>query len=265
MLYNPSYKKECPELDESFKLLMESLKSCHCHNIAKVNNFGSTGQALIYLCFQIKRICNATLLLYLEDYAMMILYRSIIEHFIKHAYIFMRFHTEHNDDVGKDYYENCTYKEMINKAIAFTYPNKLKIKSDMKQDHKEALNNAGRFSFSYMIDYIYEYCIETGLEEEDESKKAMRQAKNDYSICSSFTHGGPEAITMKMEIDKRIIQSQSTGYALLAQLHTIQTFANFDSPDKENLQETHKKIRELLDTVFKNWPSENDDKENKGV
>ena len=125
-----NYKEDYPEYTEACEKFMDIIKNTSCHSIAEENNFISTGQALFYLSFQINRICDSMLLRFIGDYAIAILYHSIIEHLVKHFYIFLRFHKEHNDTVGKQYYFDCIYNEEVKKMNAVLWPNYLKVKQD---------------------------------------------------------------------------------------------------------------------------------------
>lgn len=257
MLLSMNYKKEYPEYNEACELFMDIIKNTNCHNVAEENNFISTGQALFYLSFQINRICDSMLLRFIGDYAIVILYRSIIEHFVKHFYIFLRFHKEHNDNVGEQYYFDCIYEEQVKKMNAFLWPNFFKAKLDMKQDHKQIRSNAENFSFREILNYIGEI----NLPDMSESiKKLIQEMKMNYSLCSSYTHGGPEAISMETQIPKENIQHSSVSYSILAQLQTIRTFTNFDSPNKERLKEVRQRMKELFEISFKNWAGRNEGK-----
>ena len=252
MILNMNYRKEYLEYNEACKLFMDIIKNTNCHEIADKYNFISTGQALFYLSFQINRICDSMLLRFIGDYAIVILYRSIIEHFIKHFYIFLRFHKEDNDSVGEQYYFDCIYKEQIQKVNANLWPYYFKVKPDMKRRHNTIRSNAEAFGFSEMLNYIGK----TNLSDMSESiKKLIQETKREYSLCSSYTHGGPEAVSMETQIPKENIQNSSVYCSILAQLHTINTFTKFDSSSKENLKEVSQRMEELLETHLKNWTS----------
>ena len=100
MLLPMIYKENYLEHNESFELFMEAIGNTGCHSIAEEHQFLSTGQVLFYLAFQIHYICNTMLLRFIDDYPLAILYRALIEHSVKHLYIFARFHKEKNDTVG---------------------------------------------------------------------------------------------------------------------------------------------------------------------
>jgi hypothetical protein len=257
MLLNMSYKKEYPEHNEACELFMDIIKNANCHNIAEENNFVSTGQALFYLSFQINRICDSMLLCLMGDYAIVILYRSIIEHFVKHFYIFLRFHKEHNDNVGEQYYFDCIYEEQVKKMNAFLWPNFFKAKLDMKQYHKQIRSNAENFSFREILNYMGEINF-PDISGSITITKLIQKMKMDYSLCSSYTHGGPEAISMRTQIPKENIQHSSVSYSILAQLQTIRTFTNFDSPTKERLKEVQQRMEELLEISYRNWDIANE-------
>lgn len=83
-------------------------------------------------------------------------------------------------------------------------------------------------------------------------KESVQRMKMEYNLCSSYTHGGPEAISMATQIPKEYIQHSSVSFSILAQLLTIRTFTNFDSPNKERLMEVGQRMEELLEISFKN-------------
>lgn len=250
MLFNIQYKEDYPEYTEAHELLMDVIKNTSCHSIAEDNNFLSTGQVLVYLAFQTHRICDSMLLRFIGDYPLAILYRSLIEHSLKHFYIFARFHKENNDDVGEQYYFDCIYDEQVKKVNAILWPNFFKVKQGKKKGHKQIKKNAEQFTFRNMLNYIGAIDLP---DISDDLTKFIQTLKSDYSLSSSYTHGGPEAISMTKKIHKKSIQHSSVATSILTQKHTIKTFATYDSPDKDRLIEVGQTMQRLLDSTLSKW------------
>jgi hypothetical protein len=250
MLFKMQYKEDNPEYMEANKLLTDLIKNTSCRSIAEDNNFLSTGQALFYLVFQTHRICDSILLRFIDDYPLVILYRSLIEHSMKHFYIFSRFHKENNDEVGKQYYFDCIYDEQFKKANAILWPNFFKVKPEKKNEHKQIKKNADQFTFRNMSNFIGTIDL-PGIS--NDLVQFTKKLKSDYNLSSSYVHGGPEAISMETKIPKKNIQYSSVATSILTQIHTIKTFAKYESQDKERLIEDGNKLYSLLEKTLSKW------------
>jgi len=258
MFLSMNYKEEYPEYNEARGLFVDIIKNTNCHDIAEKNNFISTGQALFYLSFQINRICDSILLRFIGDYAIVILYRSIMEHFIKHYYISLRFHEERNDDVGKQYYFDCIYDEQVKKINAVLWPNFFQVKPNMKHRHKQIKNNAEFFTLRKILNYIGKIDLSNISEPGMNMKRLIQEVKKEYSLSSSYTHGGPEAISMATKVSKKHIQHSAVCYSILGQLNTIRIFSGFDSPNKGRLTEVRERMEDILKIYLENWPAKNE-------
>lgn len=252
MFLNMKYKEECPEYTESNELFMDVIKNTSGHSIAEKHNFLSTGQVLFYLAFQIHSICDSMILRFIGDYSLAILYRSLIEHSVKHFYIFARFHKEHNDDVGSQYYHDCIYDEQVKKINAVLWPNFFTVKQEHLREHKQLRKNAKQFAFSNMLNYIDALDL---ADMSEDLAKSIKKLKSDYSLSSSYTHGGPEAISMTRQMPKENIQYTAVSMSILAQLHTVKTFATYESSSKKRLFEVSQRLQHLLETTLKKWPT----------
>jgi len=237
-MFKMTLKDDSPEYEESYTLFKNVINNGNCSDIAKENNFSSTGQALFLLSFQMSRIYNSMLSITMDDYVILILYRSIMEHFTKHCYIFYRFHKENNDNAG-DQFLNCTQGELCRKANAVLWPKSLKNKIP---EQKEWMNNLKKFEFAYMLKHISKVVPENT---EPPVEKAIQQVKSDYSTTSSYVHGGPVAVLGETPKHKKKVQKVAASYVILSHLFTVQTFMIFDSPKKDYLKEIHQKMQKL--------------------
>jgi hypothetical protein len=83
--------------------------------IVSDSGFVQTGKALHILFSQCTLIKNAIFRSAGEQdpHTMMILYRSFIEHFLKHNYICIKSRRDGNDTVGVQYYDHCLVKNEL--------------------------------------------------------------------------------------------------------------------------------------------------------
>lgn len=250
MSFPIKYKHDYPEYTESSELFMDVIRNANCHSIAEENNFLSTGQVLFYLAFQINRICDTILLRFVGDYPLAILYRSLIEHSVKHFYIFARFNKEKNDAVGEQYYFDCIYDEQVKKMNAILWPNFIKVKQDKKSKHKQIKKKADQFTFRNILNYMAAIDVP---DLPDDFTRFIKQLKSDYNLCSSYTHGGPEAISMTKQIPQKNIQHSSVAISIIAQLNTINAFSKFDSKSKTKLIKIAQAMNGHFEGILSKW------------
>lgn len=135
-----------------------------------------------------------------EDlYSANILYRSLIEHSLRHQYIFMSYAKNKNDSVGKDYYEYCDMGENLDflKAIKSTNeifdPENADIKTweelskiderFQKCTPKQLSIKVDQFKYRSIIKFISSnLSLKEGI---------LAKIIPLYSELSSFVHGGP--------------------------------------------------------------------------
>lgn len=231
------YKQDYPEYEEAKKIFTDIIHNDNCATIAKENNFSFTGQSLFFLSFKMSLICDSILLTFMNDYSMHILCRSIMEYYLKHFYIFYRFNADKNDDIGKRFL-GCTQGELYKKYNAVLWPDFIQPKPP---EHKEWMANLKEFEIASILEYIGK--IETIIDLS--VRKGIQHAKLDYSIASSYVHGGCEAVFG--EIKEHKIQLLSTIYMISTYFFTIQTFTKFDSPNKKHIDSVRLKVQTLLD------------------
>lgn len=146
-----------------------------------------------------------------EDlYSANILYRSLIEHFLRHQYLFLKYAKNKNDDIGIDYYKYCDMGENLAflKAIKATNtifdPEHVDIdtwkeisKLDVRFNEctpKELKQKNKQFSYRNIVKFISStLSIEDGL---------LKNIMLAYAGLSSFVHGGPYGESMLLSHSK---------------------------------------------------------------
>ena len=165
--------------------------------------YKKTSSASISLVLKTSFIKNSIFDLCETDdlYSAKILFRSLIEHFLMHQYLFMRSSMEQNDDVGEDYYKYCDmnedlmYLNSIKNIIKKVDPKKCKIdvwkelskiKNDFNEiDRKGLKYKADQFKYWNIINYISDNVKDSSV------RNFLAEITLDYSELSSFVHGGP--------------------------------------------------------------------------
>lgn len=144
-------------------------------------------------------------------YSIYILYRSYLEHYIKIFYIFLSYAEINSDNIGNEYltyskiYEYLGLIKKIKNVIILNeyqeikesdYEILLKGDPDLKQYNLSDINKiANKFKMFSMIQYIYKRPDEFIKEHELSSlKNFLDEALPEYSMFSSFVHGGPNTI-----------------------------------------------------------------------
>ena len=137
-----------------------------------------------------------------EDiYSAGILFRSLIEHYVKFQYIFLRWAQEKNDTVGEEYYKFCDLAEDLsyidslknaNKLIVneFISRNPFDILQEIKQEAskhsiKEIQNKASQFNYRKILEYIALTAPPNIV------SNFIWKIIPEYSELSSLVHGGP--------------------------------------------------------------------------
>jgi len=132
-----------------------------------------------------------------DYYSLCILFRSLLEHYFRHLYIYTRALEEDNDNVGIEYYGKLNGHE----DLSFLKSNKtLNTKLDGKKsiwnlggEHNENLDDIGRkFKINSILAYLNEF-IKEDEEIESISRKIFNKYSQHYARLSSFVHGGPFA------------------------------------------------------------------------
>lgn len=199
-------------IEESFYLLTST---------ALKSDYKQTGRALTSFHAKTHFIKNAIYELCESDdpYSARILFRSLIEHFLRHQYIFIRFAIEKNDQVGEDFYKYCDVGENRDLLKNINSANKLgddsylnfnvwdEIKKVRKEfndiDTKYLEDKINQFTYKNIIKYIL-----TNISD-DSIKPILQKIIMNYSELSSFVHGGPFSEREMLKNSNSEIRSQS--------------------------------------------------------
>lgn len=139
-----------------------------------------------------------------EHYSVNILYRSLLEHFVKAQYLWMRTVEQESDEIGVDYWLFGNAQEAIDygKNLRDAYSlvgieseidpiDVLRKKGflDRKQSARGVKRKTDQFTYKFMTRHIAE-----SLKAKESGKAPILQSIFPrYSELSSFVHGGPEA------------------------------------------------------------------------
>jgi hypothetical protein len=184
-------------IQNSFSNLIEDVKK---------SDFPQTGKALAMQVIKSNFLKEGIFEACISEniYVAKLLYRSLIEHFLRHQYIFIRWTKEQNDSAGADYYKYCDMGEDWEYIKAINKTNKIfsveKMEKENKWDaylkmknnkenisQKELEIKTSLFTYTKIINYIWENI------NNNETMKALSSVILDYSELSSYVHGGPFA------------------------------------------------------------------------
>jgi hypothetical protein len=178
--------------------------------VFKNNNLEQTGKALSLFHAKIGFLKNG-IFEQLESgniYSANVLYRAMIEHYLKAEYILFESVRQGNDSVGSDYYEFADASEKIQlgsaykRAAEILYPTKSfsnfyesiqevfpKLK---KYSKKEISSQTSKFNYRSIIEYLYDLFYIQKAEQGTEENFLINLIP-EYSDLSSYVHGGPAA------------------------------------------------------------------------
>jgi hypothetical protein len=194
--------------DEVFKILEKDAGKIFI--VFKNNGLEKTGRALSLFHAKIGFIKNG---IYdqLEPtnlYACKILYRTLIEHYLKAKYILFESIKIGNDTIGSEYYEFADASEKIQLGSAYKrageilFPQKSfndvfevlkemfpKLKKYSKKDIKAKIS---KFNYRKIIEYLYDLFYVQPNQQGNENNFLVNLIP-EYSDLSSYIHGGPAA------------------------------------------------------------------------
>jgi hypothetical protein len=133
-----------------------------------------------------------------EDYySLCVLFRSLLEHYFRHLYIYSRALKESSDEVGIEYYGKLKGHEDMCSLISNLSLNK-KLSGEkpawsLNSDNNKNLDDVGK---NFKINNIFSYLNEgigEGKEIQTISKEFFNKYSQHYATLSSFVHGGPFA------------------------------------------------------------------------
>lgn len=185
--------------DNIFKIIEASLLDLTMEVLKSEYPF--TGKALVMLVTKSNFIKNSIFdVCENEDlYSANILYRSLIEHFLRHQYLFLNYAKRKNDDIGIDYYNYCDMGENLDFLKSIKSTNKIfdpehpdintweeisKLdKRFSKISPKELKEKSEQFRYRNIIKFL-----SSTLSLKDSMLNKIIPL---YSELSSFVHGGP--------------------------------------------------------------------------
>lgn len=133
-----------------------------------------------------------------EDYySLCVLFRSLLEHYFRHLYIYSRALRENSDEVGIEYYGKLNgHEDLCFLRSNFSLNTKLSGEKSTCSLKSEQNNNLDDVAQNFKINNILSYLNE-GIGKDKEiqtiSKDFFNKYSRDYSALSSFVHGGPYA------------------------------------------------------------------------
>lgn len=170
--------------------------------------YNYTFLSMYYNTIKINEISNSMLKCINDRYTNLILYRSLIEHFLVMFYIYLRWKIEMDDSVGEEYYHDYANSEIFKQEMYFLqledYKNNTKEASLETLKENNNLNNltqldldkyhtvANKFS---NVKKIGDYLIKNKNNEPflNSLSEEIFKLLYKYNVLSSYVHGGPYA------------------------------------------------------------------------
>lgn len=198
-----------------------------------------------------------------DIYSLNVLYRSLLEHFIKINYFFHRIIVDKNDAVGEDYYKFYSKNEIalygksleqINRIVDLEYQGKdiiqilYEIEPELRNySSKELREKISQYNYKNMIKFIFD---KHNNSEKDKKHDILLSIIPEYSELSSYVHGGPFAIRntaikwKENEVEKKCCQFARSTFSLFVISKLISLFLFGLLIDKKYLK-LHNKINNL--------------------
>jgi len=187
----------------------------------KNNDLEKTGQALSLFHAKIGFLKNG---IYdqIESnnlYSAKILYRTLIEHYLKAQFLLYESLKSGNDNIGKDYYEFADASEKLQLGSAYKYVGEILFPENSfndvfdvvkeifpaleKYSKKDIRNKAAKFNYRQIIEYLYDlFYVQQNIQ--SNGNDFLLNLIPEYSDLSSYVHGGPAA-------DKSLLSLSTTG------------------------------------------------------
>lgn len=240
----------------------------------KNNNLEKTGQALSLFHVKIGFIKNG---IYdqIEPnnlYSTNILYRTLIEHYLKAQFILLESLKDGNDNIGKEYYQFADASEKLQLGSAYkrageilfpekTFEDVFEVLKEMfpefkEYSKKEIRNNTAKFNYRQIVEALYDlFYIQQNTQ--GNGNNFLVNLIPEYSDLSSYIHGGPAA-------DKSILNLSKIGLSAVEDqiievfYKTIMLSTHFNSllymfalKFDENYKEVFINIQSELDKLMK--------------
>ncbi|MDD2392054.1 MAG: hypothetical protein PHU94_03875 [Bacilli bacterium] len=167
------------------------------------SKFKYTSKAL--LMFMVKSGFISSSINYLVQtnnlYSSSILFRSLIEHYFRHLYIYTRALRDDNDSVGIDYYKNLKNSETIESFSKINNFNKIINPNETTwkvggEENKQISKIAKQFGIKEILIYLINNFHSSELNKllpEKKLKQDFKKILDEYAKLSSSIHGGPTA------------------------------------------------------------------------
>jgi hypothetical protein len=163
------------------------------------SKFPKSAKALTAYSLKLQYLSNSiNLCKETEDYySLCVLFRSLIEHYFRHLYIYSRALRENSDEVGIEYYGKLNgHEDLCFLRGNFSLNTKLSGEQSiwsLKNKQNKSLDDV---ALNFKINGILSY-LNKGNRKDKEIQKISKEFFNkysrDYSTLSSFVHGGPYA------------------------------------------------------------------------
>lgn len=177
--------------------IMKELES-NAKNFVK-SKFPTSAKALTMYSLKLQYLSNSiNLCKDTEDYySLCILFRSLLEHYFRHLYIYSRALKENSDEVGMEYYGKLKgHEDMCSLISNLSLNKKLSGEKPIWSLSGEQNKNLDKVGQKFKINSILAYLNE-GIGEDNEiqtiSKEFFNKYSQYYATLSSFVHGGPFA------------------------------------------------------------------------
>lgn len=204
-----------------------------------------------------------------EIYSINILFRSLIEHFLRFQYMFFRVLMDKNDSIGDDYIRFCSLSENIDTGKAWKDVAKIldtnptadpyEILKEVKPDYKDfskddIIKKAEQFRYKNIIQFINN---KLNKDQTFERNEFLLKIIPIYSDLSSFVHGGPsadQALFETMDMNKRIEAVKNKVELAFIIAGTVKLFSYFVfyQYDKR-LGDAFAQTRKLIDKTNAAW------------
>ena len=200
-----------------------------------------------------------------DYYGMKILYRCLIEHFIRFKYLYINWLLNKNDDFAKEYLEYSDAREVLDLIRAkiseqqLYDPNyKLKDWDNLLKDHpnfknktrKEVEEKTRKYSFKNIIRFLNKELMNDDKFSSDFFGKLIVE----YSDLSSFVHGGMKSYQEMMSmntLEKRLIEYERICGLAFQMSNSIKLFSllMYVQTDREDFSLHYLKIDKILKKI----------------
>jgi len=199
-----------------------------------------------------------------DYYGMKILYRSLIEHYIRYKYIFIKWTITKSDEFSNDYFEFNNAREVLDLIKAKVsekqlYDTSYKIEdwNRLLKDHpqfknktrKQVEKETSKYSFKNIIRFL-NIELKKG---EQEMSEFLGKLIVEYSELSSFVHGGMKSYQEMMVLDEEKREQEYNRISGLSfQLSGSIKMFNlilYLQTDKDNFEKNYLKMDKVLKRI----------------